>query len=178
MKEYLDVLNENGDKTGKTKLRDEIHRDGDWHSSIHLWLICEGDVLVQKRSVLKESYPGCFDASAAGHVSAGEEILVAAKRECAEEIGVDIGDRAIIELGVLKLCIENIKTGFISNEFNHVLAVEIEKEHDYRIDSEEIEDLKWMSIESVYSEIEQGNKGYCVSLDEIELIRNRFGGKK
>ena len=178
MKEYLDVLNENGDKTGKTKLRDEIHRDGDWHSSVHIWLICEDEVLVQKRSALKESYPGCFDASAAGHVSAGEEIVVAAQRECLEEIGVDIADRTIIELGVLKLCIENVKTGFISNEFNHVLAVEIEKEQDYQIDSEEIEKLQWMSIESVYSEIEQGNKDYCVSLDEIELIRNRFGGKK
>ncbi len=178
MKEYLDVLNENGDKTGKTKLRDEIHRDGDWHSSVHLWLIHEGEVLVQKRSVLKESYPGCFDASVAGHVSAGEEILVAAQRECIEEIGVDIVDRTIIELGVLKLCIENINTEFISNEFNHVLAVEIEKDHDYQIDREEIEQLQWMDIGAVYSEIEQGNKGYCVSLDEIELIRNRFGGKK
>ncbi len=178
MKEYLDVLNENGNKTGKTKLRDEIHRDGDWHSSVHLWLIYDGEVLVQKRSVLKESYPGCFDASVAGHVSAGEEILVAAQRECIEEIGVDIADRMIIELGVLKLCINNITTGFISNEFNHVLAVEIEKGQDYQIDSEEIEKLQWMSIELVYGEIKQGNKKYCVSLNEIQLIRNRFGGKK
>ena len=178
MKEYLDVLNENGEKTGKTKLRDEIHRDGDWHASVHLWLIYEGEVLIQKRSLLKESYPGCFDASAAGHVSAGEEILVAAQRECIEEIGVDIAEKAIIELGVLKLCINNIETGFVSNEFNHVLAVEIEKEQDYQIDRDEIEELQWIDIESVYNEIEQGNKEYCVQYDEIELIRNRFGGKK
>ena len=178
MKEYLDVLTENGNKSGKTKLRDEIHRDGDWHASVHLWLIHEGEILVQKRSVLKESYPGCFDASAAGHVSAGEEILVAAQRECIEEIGVDIAEKTIVEMGILKLCIKNTETRFVSNEFNHVLAVEIEKDQDYQIDREEIEGLQWMDIESVYNEIEHGNREYCVSLDEIIMIRNRFGGKK
>lgn len=29
--EQLDVLNEKGEKTGKIKLREECHRDGDWH---------------------------------------------------------------------------------------------------------------------------------------------------
>ena len=178
MKEYLDVLSESGDKTGDIKLRDEIHRDGDWHLSVHLWLIDGGDVLVQKRSVLKESYPGCYDASAAGHVSAGEKVLEAAQRECKEEIGVDISDKTIIELGVLKLCINHSETGFVSNEFNHVLVVEIERDQDFKIDRTEVENVQWMSIDSVYEEVEQGNKKFCISPDEIYLIRNHFGGRK
>ena len=176
MKEYLDVLNENGDKTGNIKLRDEIHRDGDWHLSVHLWLVNEGEILVQKRSDLKESYPGCYDASAAGHVSAGEEVSVAARRECEEEIGIDIADRNVEELGVLKLCIKRAETSFVSNEFNHVLAVEIERNLDFKVDKEEVSELQWMSIESVAEEIERGSDKFCVSLDEINLIRHRFGG--
>lgn len=52
VKEYFDLLDENGNKTGKTKLRNEVHRDGDWHKAVHIWIInemvmyyCKGDVL-------------------------------------------------------------------------------------------------------------------------------------
>ena len=31
MEELIDILDENGNKTGKIKLRSEVHRDGDWH---------------------------------------------------------------------------------------------------------------------------------------------------
>lgn len=39
MDEYLDILDENGIKTGKTKLRRAVHRDGDWHRSVNILLI-------------------------------------------------------------------------------------------------------------------------------------------
>lgn len=39
MDEYLDVLDENGIKTDKAKLRREVHRDGDWHRSVNILLI-------------------------------------------------------------------------------------------------------------------------------------------
>lgn len=35
-KEYFDVLDENGNKTGIIKLRNEVHRDGDWHKEVHI----------------------------------------------------------------------------------------------------------------------------------------------
>lgn len=36
MKEYFDVLDENGNLTGRKKLRSEVHRDGDWHKATRL----------------------------------------------------------------------------------------------------------------------------------------------
>ena len=48
-KEYFDILDENGNKTGKTKLRSEVHRDGDWHKAVHIWIINnKGDILLQR----------------------------------------------------------------------------------------------------------------------------------
>lgn len=35
-KEYFDLLDENGNKTGETKLRNEVHRDGDWHKAVYM----------------------------------------------------------------------------------------------------------------------------------------------
>lgn len=53
-KEYFDILDENGNKIGKTKLRSEVHRDGDWHKAVHIWILNNnGDVLLQRRCAKK-----------------------------------------------------------------------------------------------------------------------------
>ena len=37
--EILDILNEKGEKTGLTKLKKEVHVDGDWHRTVHVWFV-------------------------------------------------------------------------------------------------------------------------------------------
>ena len=57
-KEYFDILDDNGNKTGKIKLRSEVHRDGDWHKAVHIWILNQsGDILLQRRSATKDSNP-------------------------------------------------------------------------------------------------------------------------
>lgn len=57
--ELFDVLDENGHKTGKTKERSQVHRDGDWHRAVNIWVINDHDeVLLQKRAAHKDSWPG------------------------------------------------------------------------------------------------------------------------
>lgn len=170
MNELIDVLDEKGQKTGKTKLRDVIHHDGDWHASIHLWVVKKDEVLLQKRSMSKESFPGCYDATVAGHVSAGEDYRTAVIRECSEEIGVQLTDMQINEIGVLPLVIGRKDINFISREHNHVFIVEIERDLEICIDEEEIQELKWMRISDIQQEIESGNPQYCISIDEINLL--------
>lgn len=36
--EYFEVLDEKGNKIGKVKLRSEVHRDGDWHKAVDVWI--------------------------------------------------------------------------------------------------------------------------------------------
>jgi isopentenyl-diphosphate delta-isomerase len=71
--ERIDVLTPDGRPTGVTKGKSEVHRDGDWHRAAHVWIVTpSGRILLQRRSVRKENYPGFWDVSAAGHLSAGE----------------------------------------------------------------------------------------------------------
>ena len=70
-----------------------VHRDGDLHRTVHMWVVRKRedggiDVLLQKRSKDKDSYPGCYDISSAGHVQAGDEFENAALRELEEELGI------------------------------------------------------------------------------------------
>lgn len=49
-----------------------------------------GEVLLQKRSRLKDTYPGFYTMACSGHVNKGEAYKVAAKRELEEELGVKL----------------------------------------------------------------------------------------
>ncbi len=87
--EFVDVLNEAGEKTGEIKTRELVHKEGVWHATAHVWVLNNsGELLVQQRSCEKETFPGCWDISVAGHVSAGDEVGVTAVKELAEELGI------------------------------------------------------------------------------------------
>lgn len=91
MIEYLNVLDEEGNKTGEVKAKSEVHRDGDWHKTAYVWFLnSQNQILLQKRAAVKETSPGYWDVSVGGHVSAGQTNIEGAIRETKEEIGVDI----------------------------------------------------------------------------------------
>jgi 16S rRNA (adenine1518-N6/adenine1519-N6)-dimethyltransferase len=86
--EYLDVVDENDRVIGKD-LRSRIHSDGRWHRGVHILLSnIEGRILVQKRSMKKDKFPGAWDYSVSGHVDSGKEYDETAKRELEEELGI------------------------------------------------------------------------------------------
>lgn len=70
--EIFDIIDENGNPTGKTVTREKAHTDGIPHRTAHIWIIRKKDgrvqVLFQKRSMNKDSFPGKFDTSSAGHI--------------------------------------------------------------------------------------------------------------
>ena len=90
--ERFDICNESGLPTGKTIDRESAHREGILHRTAHVWIARQNagiwQVLLQKRSMNKDSFPGLYDTSSAGHIPAGEEPLDSAIRELAEELGI------------------------------------------------------------------------------------------
>lgn len=69
MAEFFDVVDETGQPTGEIISRDEAHQKGTLHRTAHVWLVKkkpEGyDILLQKRSEEKDSFPGMYDTSPA-----------------------------------------------------------------------------------------------------------------
>lgn len=85
--ELFDVVDERDRVTGQLPRR-EVHRRGLRHRAVHLLVVNRaGRVLLQKRSMQKDRFPGAWDSSAAGHVGAGEDYDATARRELEEEIG-------------------------------------------------------------------------------------------
>ncbi|XP_023642902.1 nudix hydrolase 3 [Capsella rubella] len=125
--EHFDVLTKSGEKTGVSKPRGEIHRDGDYHRAVHVWIFVEStqQLLLQLRADDKDSWPGLWDISSAGHITAGDPSLLSAQRELEEELGVKLPKDAFEKIFVfLQECVTN-NGKFINNEFNDVYLVTI-----------------------------------------------------
>ena len=81
--ERFDIVDAAGAPTGETRPRSEVHALGLRHRAVHVWLLSPrtGELLLQRRADIKDSWPGRWDISSAGHLSAGESSLPTAMRE-------------------------------------------------------------------------------------------------
>ncbi|KAH9667583.1 Nudix hydrolase 3 [Citrus sinensis] len=64
----------------QTGVRSEVHRVGDYHRTVNAWIFAEStqELLLQRRADFKDSWPGMWDISSAGHISAGDSSLISA----------------------------------------------------------------------------------------------------
>lgn len=100
MEERFDLYDDEGRPLGISKARSLVHRDGDWHRAIHLWIVrADGRLVFQQRSRHKDTMPGLLTASVGGHYAAGEQ-LRDVLREAQEELGYDVGADELIALGL------------------------------------------------------------------------------
>ena len=90
MEELVDVLNEKGMYTGETQTREICSKKGLWHKAVCVFIInSKNQVLLQKRSANKKTWPNMWDVTAGGNVLAGEFGFQAIIRECKEELGIE-----------------------------------------------------------------------------------------
>lgn len=91
MAEYFDVYDEAGNHLGIAP-RSECHGNPALiHCTAHV-IVCHpvsGAVLLQKRRMDKDIQPGKWDTAVGGHLALGEDFETGAKRELAEELGID-----------------------------------------------------------------------------------------
>lgn len=113
--ELLDVVDENGIPTGETVERSIAHAKGIRHRTSHVWLLrrrSEGvEVLLQKRSDNKDSFPGCYDTSSAGHIPAGVDFEDSALRELREELGLTADSSELNDCGLIRIQSESFFHG-------------------------------------------------------------------
>ena len=121
--EPFDVITVDGKPTGRVKSRAEVHRDGDWHRAVHVWVAGLDNhgmpfLTLQCRSPYKDTWPGRFDATVGGHYRAGET-LAETLREVEEEIGVIPDLQDLRPLGV-RVCANEAQPGIIDREIQDV----------------------------------------------------------
>lgn len=154
--EYLDVVNENNELTGKTEERDTIHKNGIWHREVTVWIMNkEGEILLQKRAATKKQYPNKW-ALCAGHIDAGEHYEAAMLREIYEELGIKLTIDELDFLGIYKVM---EKTNNIQNNyFNYTYFFKTDlKVEDYKIELKELSEVKYITLKELEENMKTGN---------------------
>ena len=105
--EVFDVVDADDRVIGQAT-RGEVHRGGLRHRSVHVFLFnSRGELFLQKRAATKDTFPGCYDSSASGHLNTGETYDGGAVRELEEELGLTAGDVPLLTpLFKLPACLE------------------------------------------------------------------------
>jgi len=146
--EIFPVVDEDGNTIGEAP-RSVCH-DGKsmlLHPVVHIHLFnSRGELFLQKRSSRKDIQPGKWDTSVGGHISPGESIESALRREASEELGL-----------------EDLQTGFIGK---YIWESAREKELVYSfsavsdkhpvINPDEIDEGKYWSVDEIKSTLGRG----------------------
>lgn len=175
MEEMIDVLDENGIKTGKIATRKEVHAQGLWHRIIVVAVINEeGKLLMQQRAKTVETNPEKWDVSTAGHISAGQTSIEAAVRELSEEVGMNVNENELKYI----LTYTNSKVrdeSYIDNQYFDFYIVKrdnIDIEN-IKVQESEVQQVKLCSLEEVQEMVskEQVIKREAVYKELINYLR-------
>jgi isopentenyldiphosphate isomerase len=174
--ELFDIYDERGNPTGIAS-REQVHARGHWHHTFHCWLVRLGEdgrarVLFQRRSDLKDTNPGGYDITAAGHLSAGETPKDAV-REMEEELGLTVSFEELVPYGTIREEATGEAGGkaYIDREVSHVFGLVVpDRPSDFRLQEEEVSGLYEADLRRLTAMME----GYDPSV-EAEGIRMRNG---
>lgn len=176
--EIFDIVDENGIPTGETIQRTVAHDKGIRHRTAHIWIVRNTDngceVLLQQRSYNKDSFPGRYDTSSAGHIRAGDEPLDSALRELGEELGIKAEPAALTYIGKFPIQYEKEFFGkpFRDCEVAFVyLYTEPVDINALTLQADEVESVKWFAIDEVYKACVNHSPEFCVPVDGLNLVR-------
>ena len=177
MKEFLDVVDENGMPTGETVERSVAHREGIPHRTSHLWLVRKKNgriqVLLQKRAMTK-SFPGCYDISSAGHIPAGQDYYPSAIRELKEELGLTASESDLIYCGDLKIFWDDVFFGipYHDRQYTKVLLLWADIEDDQMtLQKEEVDGVLWIDLQECIERVDAGTIQNCISPEELKMVQ-------
>lgn len=183
--EYIDVCNEAGLPTGEIVERSVAHAQGIRHRTAHVWIVrFEGgrpQVLLQKRSLNKDSFPGQLDTSSAGHIPAGVEPADSALRELEEELGLKAEHEDLIPVGSFHVNYTEVFHGkrFHDNEYANVFVYR--KPVDAAalvLQQEELSGVEWHDFEETCRLCEAHDPLFCAPIKGLRVVESWLNRQK
>lgn len=121
------------------------------HRSVSIAVLSsDGRLLVHRRALHKDLWPGRWDIAAGGVVAAGESYAESARRELSEELGVD---PAAVPGGLVELGEGTYRDDDVALRCRCYAVV-----HDgpFTFDDGEVTEVRWMAIDALDAMIDEG----------------------
>lgn len=141
----IQIVDENDEPISSASIREAL-KEGLIHRIVRVMVEdADGNILLQKRTEGIELYPGRWDNSAAGHVDVEESYEVAARRELAEEIGLQT--TKLREVGYYRHV--SYFDQYKLNRFTKVYKVIVPSDTEFIIQPEEVSMVQWFTLAEV-----------------------------
>ena len=175
MAEFLDIVDASGAPTGETVERTFAHQNGIPHRTAHVWLTRKNgtghELLLQKRSDNKDSYPGCYDISSAGHIPAGDEVIDSALRELSEELGITADAEDLIDCGKRTIHMDAVFYGkeFHDRQVSTVYLLKADPK-EFCLQKEEVSEVRWFDITYCIDHLADPAFPNCLVEEELRML--------
>ena len=168
--EYIDVLDENGNKKNIVRNKQLIYKMGDWHRTVHVWILnSKNELLIQKRAIDKETFAGLWAISVAGHVRTGEDSIDAAKRELKEEIDLDVSDSDLTFIFSLKRK-QTCQSGILNvHDDVYLLKCDLDITN-ISLQIEEVTDVRYINYKEFEKYLISGDPRFVPYCDEHKML--------
>lgn len=149
--ERVDILDENGNPTGKLMTLTGTNLAGEWHAGVHIALYTrDRRVVLQQRSKSIILSPGKWELGVGGVVGAGESIYEAAFREVEEEIGVSAYHLRAVTRWKYNHHLPNL--GMHSKVFIYSFIAEVDPSH-FSLQKGEVDNIRLLPLHAAHDAI-------------------------
>jgi isopentenyl-diphosphate Delta-isomerase len=158
---------------------DEVHRrPGQLHRAFSVILKDQtGRILLQRRSAAKTRFALLWANACCGHPAPGQSVATSANRRLHEELGLP--PITLTEAGVYVYYAEDLISGRVELEYDHVLVGNIATDVPLTPDPNEVADLWWVNRDELTSSLDAEPSsfapwlaGVIARLAEHELTRS------
>lgn len=165
--ELLFVVDENNNPI-QSQTREETHKEKLWHRTSHIWILnSKNQALCQKRSLLKDSNPGKWEAHFGGHIRSDEDYIDNAIIETREEVGLDRNKSDMFLFKVFKYDKDKEFQGIFYTTWDGDLV-------DLKLEEEEVEEIKFIGLSELEKIFNGKNPDWVICGYEKELINLLF----
>ncbi len=148
----------------KPEPRKLAHLQGIWHRTSQIWIANDKQqVLCQRRSLLKDTNPGKWEAIFGGHLAPGQEYIDCALIELKEELGIEVSQKNLDFVFVNKSEKDKEFQGIFSLKWNGVAS-------DLQLEKEEVEEVKWVSMKDLLQTFREKDSNWSAFGYEIKLL--------
>lgn len=179
--EMFDVVDAQGNPTGRVVERAQAHAEGIRHRTAHVWILRQAhgsiQILLQRRSPDKDSYPGCYDISSAGHVPAGADYIPSALRELEEELGVAADAQQLHYCGQRHFTFRQEFHGALFQDCQvsriYILWLDAE-ETEFHLQTEEVEEVRWFDFAEALRLVQENAIPHCIYQEELRMVEQHM----
>ncbi|WP_041407589.1 isopentenyl-diphosphate Delta-isomerase [Segniliparus rotundus] len=161
----VDLVDAQGRSTGVRPVADAHRAPGVLHRAFSVLLLRDGnEMLLQRRSVAKERWPGFWSNSCCGHPRSADTLVDDAKRRVFEELGIRVDALEHAGSFVYRATLRE----WTEHEYDHVLIGNMAGEDSLlRPDPKEIGELLWLPVQDSLEALRQVTPWLPLVLEQV-----------